>query len=1683
MSNSTPLTPTKLKDQLTSLRESITSLSASITGYAILLIIELASRDIHYAIPTDLDDADIISLLEAVNTTAGKPAIAKDAYPAQLMAALYAAGGMAASALSSCTKSNRSNSVREACSKTMKRCSDVDDGKFYTLLKLLSSDLSHDDNTLITDIAYANYLYGAEKYGVDQMPMWKRCLDCAISTSGESGENHQSYMNAKAIVPLKNMIRIAQSKGNTKRVEELRVWLVCGYIGAIQSRLNNGDGDRKEETVFDKMPLHQLVDVFFLRKTSLVKLDRESLECLLELAGECLSACPAPMNTASDESKLLYFYLQTQIHHLSEEAKIFEEVQQLIRAKKNRLPENEAKSGKSGKLSTDAVKSSAAVNITMADKAEMYNQTRQKLLLDAWSQWYNAQEKELVPLGLRDSINHCEASGPLLNDCLRMVKLQIEQLFDTAIALQQRRNEKKGKLNLTSEGLLSCWNQVLSFVSPLLMGYLSAVISKHSDTTGSIKDSIIENPLETLIGSVSQSIVSAAWMCDPLMSKCTATMHETTFQKVPQLLSTAHQCLMLLQRSSRRNQLSEESAQKKADKAFSSDDGSDLAKMELLLLDYSLASTEVRMDLTTALGADSGISTNSLSSIAHKSTLAAVASTKSGVELKASSKFGTSFLQFTSAWSGLYMNPWPFCNLGQGRTILRNARDSLVQAAKVWGREVGSNLEDIVLGIGEADLEGGITGGFVQRAKQLYEESLGALESLDVGDGGVKLLRAHCLVGLSRISSMNDVDSERYARAALDTLSAIESEGARSSRCALICVYPWDERLLSIFARSYHESLSRQLVAEQLIRSTRLDEAHSFLRDAVESAPFNFDASFALGAFHLRKFMFSNRDSHDFDTLKKEAKTVLLKSAKMSTASPLPFALLGTLYEQDDIARAVGCFKKALLLDPSDPVAGRGLKRLLPLEDMRQFCDASVKQHSAYNGWAWRIVGQLRLSQGNYDSAVICFQQALRCRDMQDPDREVLGLFYTGLKVDNESYCESAEIWCELASCYRHMGKWSGSHRAYDSAYAVSKKNMSPNSLVDWAQVELELGLYDESIDRCNEAISSCANTQLKRLASYIKGKAIISMARQNLQDGKYGLAYGYIKLGASMRCDSYSELKLLGDLYSVGEALPSYVFVEDVSEFSNECAPDDDDEYEEYIITVEIKRKLRLLQAAKVAYSKALEMVRSENTIEEEKNLTAAAATDIGCILLAQARIISLALGDGSGGETSSISGLKDQHGHLLNIIEESIKSFMFAVENNPVDSSAWCGLGCAIVAIDPLKAQHSFARALQLDKMGIPEAWTNIGVMFTHYDFRSIASEVLDSLTQVEDTPLMWICRGLLFESAANVWQKQGASLLKAADAYRAALQLFQHPSALLGLSLTCRRNDLSLMAVNDEIYSALACEASKNESLLSMSVYQSIAGNTNHLAHVDLFMKLEKALDRLVSNNDETGEDGLQVKSLVDMIHERKLVCIDDDHVRKKSKTMDCEIDFATVPLKKATITGSVPFKMINEAIDNVLTVDSMAMSRHNNTQTKQIAVEDARNAVYLNPENGELWLNFAKLLVQELCVNFGQCSPPTILSSAKAAASRAYNILYASAVHASMISPTTEGTSDRSENRVNSIVASADIVSESLSLVSWLGDLDSVEKKGETTLNPLASMQEAYMLDPTNNISAKALMLKC
>lgn len=649
--------------------------------------------------------------------------------------------------------------------------------------------------------------------------------------------------------------------------------------------------------------------------------------------------------------------------------------------------------------------------------------------------------------------------------------------------------------------------------------------------------------------------------------------------------------------------------------------------------------------------------------------------------------------------------------------------------------------------------------------------------------------------------------------------------------------------------------------------------------------------------------------------------------------------------------------------------------------------------------------------------------------------------------------------------------------------------------------VELELGLYNEAVKRCDEALLSSRHVpKLQRFASYVKGQAILAVARQDIQEGKYGSCLGHIKTGLELEGRSYCELKLLGDLCSLSEALPPYVFVEDATSSSYEGFEGLNNE-----TSIEIKRKLSLLERGVSSYAKALELAKTCDFDKDRNNcLVASAAIDLGSILLAQARVISLALGDGSGGGThTTVADLVGRHEQLRNIVNESINVFLCAIDLSPNEAHAWCGIGCALAAIDPLKAQHSFARALQLDK-SYAEAWSNTGVLFAGYDLREKGSEILDALTQAEDTPFMWICRGFLFERSSDAWQNQVSSresnLAKAADAYRAALQLFQHPSALLGLSLTCRRNDNAFLAASDALYSMLATEASKAECILSVSIHQNISGHGNLLAgYVNSFMQMERCLDHATSCHGKDVDDILQranadVKSLNVVLYSTTATDVTTEGRCEPTQfEIDCD---SRLPLK-AKRTGKLLPETIDAVIAKVSSVSSIhtaacAAANHSSLRTHQnIDVNDSRNRVYLNPDSGEEWLVFAKALAEELCTiengsnnHQPQCFSQA-LASGKAAALRAHKILYDSVVHASTISPAcfaTQGASmDRSEVRVVSRVASASIVSEAMSLVSWMEDFECLHTEEPTTVYGSVSMQEAYLLDPINILALNALGL--
>ena len=129
-----------------------------------------------------------------------------------------------------------------------------------------------------------------------------------------------------------------------------------------------------------------------------------------------------------------------------------------------------------------------------------------------------------------------------------------------------------------------------------------------------------------------------------------------------------------------------------------------------------------------------------------------------------------------------------------------------------------------------------------------------------------------------------------------------------------------------------------------------------------------------------------------------------------------------------------------------------------PYKEIEHLCTAATSDTSPVNGWAWKALAKsIAMDEGDDEKAAICLQQALRTRDISASSSESLSFFFTNVHGDG---CvpsdECAETWAELAFCYRRLGKYSASLRAYNSAdESFGGDVLPPSVLCAWAHGEL----------------------------------------------------------------------------------------------------------------------------------------------------------------------------------------------------------------------------------------------------------------------------------------------------------------------------------------------------------------------------------------------------------------------------------------------------------------------------------------------------------------------------------------------------------------------------------------------------------------------------------------------------
>ena len=718
-----------------------------------------------------------------------------------------------------------------------------------------------------------------------------------------------------------------------------------------------------------------------------------------------------------------------------------------------------------------------------------------------------------------------------------------------------------------------------------------------------------------------------------------------------------------------------------------------------------------------------------------------------GEELDA--KYGGVYFAALLAWSGLFRSAsWQAVTRADAQSLVLQCRKSLQLAQSKFAR-VGSPVDRFLVELAAIGLVGSHdeeTHGFQNKIHEVLALVDGLEDNIRAVDAC--LLRVSCICGVVRsystgrnISEKNvshdrpslSEDLKRVCYESLDKMKEIPNDDGR--------FLFWGD---GAFKRA-RDSLTvgtRLLLAHILFKEQNMSEASRLLELAVEDAPGNGEALFMLGAFQLQ---LGYEDSNP--SLQDRAKVLLTKAAKANTNNADPFALLGHYYEtKGDVQRATGCYRKALQLDEGNPIAGRGLIRLLNKEEVQILVKNAIEADSPFGGWAWNFIANEKKEDSHDEFACIAYLKAIRSSDIESGSYFWLSTFLRR-PSDSSLVDENIEILCSLASCYRRLGRYTAALRTYNSSIEIAPPQMRPKILASCAQVETELGLLDCAIGKYRLALQGTeGGGGLESPMKFGFAYTLLLCAHRNMMHGKFGSAIRVLEeatalFGEGSLLSHHCVCKLLGDIYTAGASIPLELF--------NPPTTD---------------ARLSFLEKGSKYYEMAAEVARS-STFPDSLSIVAAAKTDAAINFLVRAQLSMSSAG----------------HDEAEDLFARASVMFREALELQPSYSVAWSGLGCSYLHKDPLLAQHCFIQCIELERMS-PDALVALAVLCIVYKKTAVAESVVDLLTQVaEGSPMIWICRGLLHECRGDSE--------KAADAYATSLQFGRTDTALLRLAV-CRR-----------------------------------------------------------------------------------------------------------------------------------------------------------------------------------------------------------------------------------------------------------------------------------------------------
>ncbi|CAB9501462.1 Tetratricopeptide repeat domain 37 [Seminavis robusta] len=1576
-----------IKDKL--LESKFTSDNAE-TPILALFQMELVQRGVLMSLKdVDMEKWDPVKTIEAVRTSIGKSLLSSNDLPLPLLAASAVMAGRTAELCASLVDIGKPLALlaaKEAIQSALKRCKEVQDERFQVLLEMIApnerltqEDKATQQSTQLLDIAQGYFLRGASVQP-DTPQMWKKAHE-VILLQQQQQQQHQANQPqqedhlvvsspGEAAVVLSNMVRIASSKGNAKRAAELSLKAAESYLQLAKEEIIINNNKTTATTM--KQDIDKAIAAFVTPYKPKVNKPLKQMQTNL-------ATCQQHAKLLSPEETFGLQLLTVQLEMAQEDSKIEQDTQHQYQQAQNRATESSSskpapkgggnKPSKQPKANTSSSKPPPSLE-------SIREKTRQQVLMEGEGSDSNGVLRDTFLAATRQQ-------QQLAAQVVREVLVR-NQFRAKALALQKKTPTLQG------------WTDLSAYVIPFLKTWI------HSDEADEIKKWISGMSQEevSLVETLMTMVPCLQWMT------CSSAFKDDDEEAIP------HDSLPMVKLVL--DVLVDRAVKAKKDYEAASNvlkTSTEPLDVKIRQVESARGAVQALMVLSSSSRRGATMTTSEWKAQSEEATRMAQRVEK----YKAfSTEYGAAFWNLVLAWNGLLQSssPWSFCTAPEARLIWKAAHLSFTNAKSEWGRPI-SKLEQCILDMAKADAESGVlSGGFASEATKVYrgmleqaeESSTTTTSTTELSESFRTIVRAHCSIGLARIALYNEAEDSmvesptEMAQKSLQQLTSVDLEKGSSSVSLLT-----GSAAVSAMLKS-HLTTSRQLVADSLVRSGRIQEAKSFLQDAVRDAPKDADAAFSLGAFLLREALTADeRNATEMNT----AKVQLLQAAKLDSRKAGPFALLGVWYEsQKDLKRALGCYSKALLMDPPNPVAGRGILRLTAWKSANAVVDAAIKTTSPVNGWAWRALGTHKVMvSGENDLGAVALLKALRCRDIDQPQIEAMSPFFrvsASIGGDSDHYLgkEKAETWSELAFCYRRIGRYTAAIRGYYSSIEAAREHVSGSVLCACAEAELSLGLAEEAAEKFQRALE-IGDPSTRSIAAYGQGSALLSLAQREVHNGKAGAAYGSIRRaieGFESTSNNFGcAQKLLGDLYSFGATLPPDVFGDASTE-------------------TDIVNQIAFVSKGEAFYKAALDLfVGISEDSNEVRLLQAALLTDAGANILLQGQLTAFHEGRGlssASNKSQNVSALYDRAG----------AEFRRAIDLFPDYGSAWCGLGCSLVFSDSLLAQHCFCRSLQLDSLS-PDAYSNLGILYTVHKVFEASNGIIDALTQVADSPMMWINRALILElkASADIEKGQGQhaqeKISNAADAYRAALQVVKHPSAMLGIAMTCRASE------------GAKSEAPYQESYANLQQYKGKMGSSDASA--------------------------LLLADLADLESAGAADAGRLDNVKSHLETLEQLYG-------EHQITDGLDL----EVIRTCLASDARAADEEKESEgSRPLDMTIARQIVH-EPQRGDLWVVLSKQLLRD---NGGSQDS---LKAAQVAATRAVHIL-------------THQLTFPSQQGGNAGIVCPSVLSDALALDYWLDTLIETKPEKHDDAEPTSKaleLQKALVLCPQNAFAREAVLGK-